>query len=374
MQIRRRPSFLLSTALLFVTLSVILAGCRGSGSNSTGSSTSSTCKTSSQSAIVLNHAPAATQLASFSEGYHHAAHAGAALRNVSIGFGYIPDIQFAPFYVAQSKGYYQAAGLNVTFHQGFVNDLIGSMVLGHDTFVLATGDEELVARSKNLPVIDVATIYQRYPVSLIVPANSSICTLADIKGHTIGNPGPFGATYIGLLALLNHAHLALSDVHVQSIGFTQVAALLTHKVDAVVGYSNNEPLQLRQQGLQVRTFDVSDYQPLVSNGIITTENTLQSEPDVVRGFVQATIMGLKDVIANPAQAVQVSKNYVQGMDPNKAMSVLQATIPIWQGDGHTSLGYNYSATWQATEQFLVAQKIIPPVQNLSQAYTNASLS
>jgi NitT/TauT family transport system substrate-binding protein len=374
MQIRRRPSFLLSTALLFVTLSVILAGCGGSGSNSTGSSTSSTCKTSSQSAIVLNHAPAATQLASFSEGYYHAARTGAALKNVSIGFGYIPDIQFAPFYVAQSKGYYQAAGLNVTFHQGFVNDLIGSMVLGHDTFVLATGDEELVARSKNLPVIDVATIYQRYPVSLIVPANSSICTLADIKGHTIGNPGPFGATYIGLLALLNHAHLSLSDVHVQSIGFTQVAALLTHKVDAVVGYSNNEPLQLRQQGLQVRTFDVSDYQPLVSNGIITTENTLQSEPDVVRSFVHATIMGLKDVIANPAQAVQVSKNYVQGMDPNKAMSVLQATIPIWQGDAHTSLGYNYSATWQATEQFLVAQKIIPPVQNLSQAYTNASLS
>ncbi len=351
MQIRRRPSFLLSTALLFVTLSVILAGCGGSGSNSTGSSTSSTCKTSSQRAIVLNHAPAATQLASFSEGYYHAARAGAALRNVSIGFGYIPDIQFAPFYVAQSKGYYQAAGLNVTFHQGFVNDLIGSMA-----------------------VIDVATIYQRYPVSLIVPANSSICTLADIKGHTIGNPGPFGATYIGLLALLNHVHLSLSDVHVQSIGFTQVAALLTHKVDAVVGYSNNEPLQLRQQGLQVRTFDVSDYQPLVSNGIITTENTLQSEPDVVRSFVQATIMGIKDVIANPAQAVQVSKNYVQGMDPNKAMSVLQATIPIWQGDGHTSLGYNYSATWQATEQFLVAQKIIPPVQNLSQAYTNASLS
>jgi len=374
MQIRRRPSFLLSTALLFVTLSVILAGCGGSGSNSTGSSTSSTCKASSQSTIVLNHAPAATQLASFSEGYYHAARAGAALKNVSIGFGYIPDIQFAPFYVAQSKGYYQAAGLNVTFHQGFVNDLIGSMALGHDTFVLATGDEELVARSKNLPVIDVATIYQRYPVSLIVPANSSICTLADIKGHTIGNPGPFGSTYIGLLALLNHAHLSLSDVHVQSIGFTQVAALLTNKVDAVVGYSNNEPLQLRQQGLQVRTFDVSDYQPLVSNGIITTENTLQSEPDVVRRFVHATIMGLKDVIANPAQAVQVSKNYVQGMDPNKAMSVLQATIPIWQGDGHTSLGYNYSATWQATEQFLVAQKIIPPVQNLSQAYTNASLS
>ncbi len=81
------------------------------------------------------------------------------LKKISIGLGYIPDIQFAPFYVAQSKGYYKAAGLDVTFHHGIVNDLIGSMVLGHDNFVFASGDEELVARSKNLKVVDVATIF-----------------------------------------------------------------------------------------------------------------------------------------------------------------------------------------------------------------------
>lgn len=339
MHVRHRRYFLLSISLLFVLLSLLLAACGGTTTpTSTGSSTATP------------------------------------LKNVSIGLGYIPNIQFSPFYVAQSKGYYKAAGLNVTFHHGFVNDLIGSMVLGHDNFVFATGDEELVARSKNLPVVDVATIYQRYPVSLIVPANSTIHTLADIKGHTIGEPGPFGATHVGLLALLYQAHLSLSDIHVQTIGFTQVAALLAHRVDAVVGYSNNEPLQLRKQGLQVRTFDVSDYQPLVSNGIITTESTLQSQPDVVRGFVQATIRGLKDVIANPAEAVQISQNYVQGMDTTNAMSVLQATIPIWQGDGQKPLGYNDNATWQSMVQFLVSQNIIPPVQDVSQAYTNANVS
>jgi NitT/TauT family transport system substrate-binding protein len=339
MHVRHRPSFALSISLLFVLMSVVLAACGGaSTSNSTGSSTATP------------------------------------LKNVSIGLGYIPNIQFAPFYVAQSKGYYKAAGLNVTFHHGFVNDVIGSMVLGHDNFVFATGDEELVARSKNLSVVNVATIYQRYPVSLIVPTNSTIHTLADIKGHTIGEPAPYGATHIGLLALLYQAHLSLSDVHVTEIGFTQVSALLTHKFDAVVGYSNNEPLQLRKQGLQVRTFDVSDYQPLISNGIITTETTLHNQPDVVRSFVQATIKGLKDVIANPADAVQISKNYVQGMDTANAMSVLQATIPIWQGDSQKPLGYNDNATWQSMEQFLVSQKVIPPVDNLSQAYTNESLS
>ncbi len=342
MHTRHRLSLRASLLILVALLSFTLAAC-GSPASSPGGNTTSTTPTPGQ------------------------------LTNVSIAFGYIPDIQFSPFYVAQSKGYYKAAGLNVTFHHGFVNDLIGSLALGHDTFVFATGDEELVARSKNLPVVNVATIYQRYPVSLIVPANSSIKTLADIKGHTIGEPGLFGATYVGLLALLNAVHLSFSDVHVTSIGFTQVTALLAHRFDAVVGYSNNEPLQLQKQGLAVRTFNVSDYQPLVSNGLITTENTLHNSPQVVKAFVKATLQGLHDVIANPAQAISISQSYIPGLNVANATAVLQATIPIWEGNGQNPPGYNDSATWQSMTQFLVAMKIIPPVTDVSQAYTNAEL-
>src|SRR5437764_2126396 len=335
---RHRLSFLLPYSSLLILLALALVAC--GGSTSTGTAPSSTSATSS-------------------------------LTKVSIGLGYIPDIQFAPFYVAQSKGYYKAAGLDVTFHHGIVNDLIGSMVLGHDNFVFASGDEALVARSKGLKVVDVSTIFQKYPVSLIVPDNSPIHTLADLKGHSIGEPGPYGATHTGLLALLYQAHLTTNDVKVQEIGFTQVAALLGHKVDAVMGYSNNEPLQLQKQGFAVRTFAVSDYQPLVSNGIVTTEDTLAHQHAMVQNFVQAPLKGLQEVIANQTEAVQISKSYCPGRDANKAMSELQATIPIWQGNGR--LGYNDSATWQSMEQFLMALKIIPGGQNFSQAYTNLNV-
>jgi NitT/TauT family transport system substrate-binding protein len=293
-------------------------------------------------------------------------------KNVSIGLGYLPDVQFAPFYVAQSKGYYKAAGLNVTFHHGIVPDLIGSMVAGKNDFVFAGGDELLVARDKNVRAIDVATIFQKYPVSLIVPADSSIKTLADLKGHTIGVPGAYGATYTGLLALLYKANLSLGDVKVQSIGFTQVAALIGHRVDAVMGYSNNEPLQLDQRGFNVRTFNVSDYQPIISNGIITTEDTYHNQPQFVRNFVQATLKGLKDVIADPEGAVNISKSYVPGLMTTQGLTELKATIPVWQGNGQ--LGYNDSAAWASMEKFLVAQKMIAPVKDLTSAYTNQAVA
>ncbi len=293
-------------------------------------------------------------------------------KSISIGLGYIADIQFAPFYVAQSKGYYKAAGLNVTFHQGVVPDLVGSMVAGKNTFVFAGGDETLQARDKQVNVIDVATIFQKYPVSLIVPANSSIKTLADLKGHTIGVPGPYGSTYTGLLALLYSARLSLSDVKVQSIAFTQVAALAGKRVDAVMGYSNNEPLLLKKQGFDVRTFNVSDYQPLVSNGIVTTENTSHNQPQMVRDFVQATLKGVKDVIADPSGAVTLCKPFIPGStDTALTLARLQATILLWQSD--KQLGYNESATWSSMAKFLAAQKIIGPIQDISQAYDNKSV-
>jgi NitT/TauT family transport system substrate-binding protein len=338
MSIRHRSLTVISLLSLVGMLVLLLAACGGAAAS--GGSTSSTPSPSA--------------------------------KKVSIGLGYVPDIQFAPFYVAKSKGYYAAAGLDVTFNHGIVPDLIGSMIAGKSDFVFASGDEMLVARDKQLKVIDVATIFQKYPVSLIVPADSPIKTLADLKGHTIGVPGAYGATYTGLLALLYKTNLSLSDVKVQSIGFTQVAALMNHRVDAVMGYSNNEPLRLEGNGFKVRTFAVSDYQPLISNGIVTTEEMYHNQPQEVRNFVQATLKGLKDVIADPAGAVETSKSYIPGLtNTAQTLTILKATIPLWQSSKQP--GYNDEATWQSMEKFMVAEKMISPVSDLTQAYTNKTV-
>ena len=159
MQIRHRLSLCASLLMLVALSSFTLAAC-GSPASPTGGNTPSSTPTPGQ------------------------------LTNVSIAFGYIPDIQFAPFYVAQSKGYYKAAGLNVTFDHGFVNDLIGSLALGHDTFVFATGDEELVARSKNLPVFDPAVFAAgRDALYLLTESRSAASPLIAALTDTVMRAG-----------------------------------------------------------------------------------------------------------------------------------------------------------------------------------------
>ncbi|GCE49604.1 NitT/TauT family transport system substrate-binding protein [Thermosporothrix hazakensis] len=338
MFVRRRISALSSALMLVLALGLLLAACGGATSTGAGS--------------PATPAPGA--------------------KKVSIGLGYVPDVQFSPFYVAKSKGYYNEVGLDVTFNHGIVPDLVGSMVAGKNTFVFVSGDELLTAREKKVNAVNVGTIFQKYPVSLIVPEDSSIKSLEDLKGHTIGVPGEYGASYVGLLALLYKAHLTKADVKIQSIGFTQVPALLAHRVDAIMGYSNNEPLQLQKRGVKVRTFAVSENYPLVSNGIVATEEMLRTDEKTVRAFVQATLKGLQDVIKNPEEAVTISKSYVPGLtDTAGALEVLKATIPTWQGKG--KLGYNDPAVWEATARFMVDQKMISPVKDLQKAYTNSTV-
>jgi NitT/TauT family transport system substrate-binding protein len=293
---------------------------------------------------------------------------------VTIGLTYIPNIQFAPFYVAAAKGYYRDAGLNVTLHHhGASEDEFGALVAGKENVIFAGGDEMLQARSHGVPVVYVAQVYSQYPVALIVPASSPIHSAADLRGHSIGIPGEYGATYIGLLALLKSAGLSKADVNLQSIGFTQVVALSTHKVDAVMGYVNNEPIAFQKAGFAIRSIPVASAQPpLISNGVGALQSELNAHPDTVRAVVKATLQGLAYTIAHPQEAVTLSASYVPGLDSAAqqadALAVLQATIPVWQTSGRA--GYNDPQTWQAMTDFLRAQGLLASPVDATQAYSN----
>jgi len=230
------------------------------------------------------------------------------------------------------------------------------------------------ARAHNVPIVDVATVYTRYPVVAVVPANSPIQSAADLRGHTIGVPGQYGATYIGLLSLLSSVGLSQSDVKIQSIGYTQVSALLTHKVDAVMGYANNEPLLLQKAGMSVRTFDVNNAEhPLVSNGLAAMESVLRARGGDIKQLVAATLKGVQYVLAHPQDAVNLSKSFVPGLDVGSAatdaLAVLQATLPYLQTEG-SKAGYNDPAKWTGMVSFLQAQGQLAAPVDASKAYSN----
>ncbi len=201
-------------------------------------------------------------------------------------------------------------------------------------FAVVSGEQVLLARAQGLPVVYVAAWYQQYPVSVIAKSDQGITTPSDLRGKTIGLPGPYGANYIGLRALLHAGGLSESDVTLDSIGYTQVAALAAGRDQAVSVYTNNEPVQLRAQGYNLTELRVADYVQLASNGLITNETTAAGNPDLVRGMVAALLHGLSDTIADPEAAYQISLGYVDTLaqaDTAVQKQVLATSIELMEG-------------------------------------------
>lgn len=293
-----------------------------------------------------------------------------ALTKISLPMGYIPNIQFAPFYIAVEKGYFKDAGIEITFDYKFETDGVALVGANNIPFAVVSGEQVPLARAQGLPVVYVAAWYQKYPVAVVSKTSQNIQTPADLKGKKIGLPGLFGANYIGLDALLYSAGLAEKDVTLDSIGFNQVEALAADREQAASVYSANEPVQLQAQGYAINELQVADYVKLASNGIITNEKTIAENPVLVRGFVKAFLHGLSDAIAAPDEAYTISTKYVDtlaGADQKVQKEILARSIDEWKTG---RLGLSDPQAWQNMNDTLLKMSSITKPLDVSKMFTN----
>jgi NitT/TauT family transport system substrate-binding protein len=291
--------------------------------------------------------------------------------DIVVGMPYIPNVQFAHFYVAAQKGYFAEAGLNVTFDYNFENDVVQRIATANQIqFALASADSILLARAQGMPVRAVMATSQEFPVAFISKQATPLQSPADLVGASVGIPGRFGASYIGLQALLYAGGLTEADVDIQEVGFAQVAALREDRVAVVSGYANNEPIQLAAQGVPVNVLRVADVYPMASDHLIVNESLIADHPERVAAFVTALQKGMNDVIADPKAAHDIALTYIpeakQG-DTAITVQVLEATTAMWQANTDV-VGRIQPAAWQKSAELLQNIGVLTPPVDLSAAY------
>ncbi len=289
---------------------------------------------------------------------------------VTLAMGFIPNVQFAPFYVAVNKGYFAEENLEIEFDYGMETDLLNLVGTDALQFAVASGDQVILARGQGLPVVYVMTYFQRFPVAVVSLEDVPMEEPQDLVGRSVGIPGLWGASYIGWLALLDAAGIDEQDVKLESIGYTQVASLTEGQVDAAVVYAANEPVQLRQAGYDPNIIYVADYTNLVSNGIITNDKTIAERPELVGALVQAVLRGLRYTIDHPEEAFEICLEYVPeagGENRDTQLAVLKESIKFWQSD---ELGHSDPAAWEMSQDFMLQIGLAETGTALDKMYTN----
>lgn len=298
---------------------------------------------------------------------------GCGKKPITLVMGYRPDVQFAPLYVSDAKGYFRQANLDVSFQHMDENQAAALVGAGELPFAVVSGEQVLLARAQGLPIVYVAAWYQQYPVSVIAKSEQGILSPADLKGKDIGLPGLYGANYIGLRALLHAGGLDESDVRLESVGYTQAEAIAADRVQAAVVYIANEPLKLRAEGYDLTELRVADYVQLAGNGLITSEKLLTENPALVRRMVAAFLKGLEDTIAHPDEAYEIAKGYVENLaqaDEALQKQVLLTSIELWRAE---RLGYSDPQAWENMQDVLLEMGLLTEPLDLSRAFTNEFL-
>ena len=340
------------------------------------------------------------------------------LTEVELFLTYIPNVQFAPVYVALANGYFTEAGLDVSIRHGAEHDGVDLVAANQLQLGIFGGEQVLLARAQGRPVVSVYEWFQRFPAG-VVAAGGEIESLTDLAGKRVGIHGRSGVTWSAFLALINEAGLTEQDFVLETVGFNVPELICLGHIDAAVAYLNNEPLQLQNRiaaddcgelgGVQV--FPVSAVADLVSNTVVSNEMTIEQQPQLVESFVTAFDRGVLEVIANPAAAMLISAEYVEGLVSPEALpwlqvwsaarvellaedadadvwaanrteqmtlkksgqadltqyEVLLATIPMWQAD---ITGYSEHEAWVTTSSVLQAAGMLAAAPDEALAFTN----
>ncbi len=284
---------------------------------------------------------------------------------LTVGLGFIPSVQFAPFYRADQAGYYEEAGVDVTFQNKIDPDLVTLVGQGAVDVGLADGTSVIPAVSNGIPIKYVATIYGRFPSVVFAKASSGIAEAKDLAGKKLGIPGRFGSSWIMLQALLRSANLTPGGPRRRRVSRLRSGRGRHARARSMPqpGFVNNEPVQLRLTGEEVNILRVDEITPLPGNGLIVGASALDAKRDAITGFVAATLRAMEEITETPEVGLEAALIAVPELASQRdtQAAILDATIEVWRGpvQERGGLGAIEPTDWEASLEFLTELGLVP---------------
>jgi putative hydroxymethylpyrimidine transport system substrate-binding protein len=295
-------------------------------------------------------------------------------RSIELMLDYFPNADHAPIYAAEANGDFKAAGLNVKIRQpADPSAPLKQVAAGRVSLALSYEPEVLRARSKGLHVVAVAALVHTPLTSIISLPRAKISSPADLKGKTVGTAG-IDYQHAYLQTVLDKAGVPQGSVKERNVGFNLVPALLTGRVDAILGgFWNYEAIDLQQRKKHPKVMRIEDagvppYDELV---FAANADALDRDGPLIRSFIEALARGAVQLNRDPAAGVDSLVKANRDLDRKLQAASVKATLPYFLPPPSRPYGWLDPRRWSRFSQWMLDNRLIE--KGAAGAYTNRFL-
>jgi putative hydroxymethylpyrimidine transport system substrate-binding protein len=294
-------------------------------------------------------------------------------KRVELMLDYFPNADHAGIYAAQADGNFEQAGLDVTIRQPPDPAApIKQVAAGRVDLAISYEPEVLRARDQGLDVVAVAAIVRKPLTSIISLPKAHIGGPRDLAHKTVGTAGiDYQSAY--LQTILDDAGIDADSVKERNVGFSLVPALVSGKVDAILGgFWNYEGVQLRRAGKRPRIIRIEDagvptYDELV---LVANGDALGQDRDRIRAFVGALSRGTQALSEDPDTAIEGLLKANPDLDPGLQRAVVKTTLPLLLPAHGKPFGWQSPAEWDAFSAWMRENQLLERPADPRSAATN----
>ncbi|WP_238366710.1 ABC transporter substrate-binding protein [Mesobacterium pallidum] len=282
---------------------------------------------------------------------------------------------FTPFQVARAKGYYEEEGLDVSWAVGKGGaDVAKQVAVGNADLGGGIGDTSIIVRPNGLPVKAVALLGGKALVQIVIREDSGAADIAGLKGHPVGVLAFQDTTFYNLLAALSSAGLTRDDVDVRAVGPAgMVQLMISGDLDAIAG-TPDWAASIEDAGVPIKIIPINDLFPAMAQAILASDKMIETRPEVVKGFVTATLRGMEDVMTDPAGSAELLEGFLPQFEGKAAMledRMRRYTELVYATDEGQTMGAFEADRVQTVMDFYAEAGIISEKLPLDDVYTNA---
>jgi putative hydroxymethylpyrimidine transport system substrate-binding protein len=297
-------------------------------------------------------------------------------KEIQLMLDFFPNADHAGIYAAQAGGHFKDVGLDVKIRQPADPAApIKQVAAGRVDLAVSYEPELLRARDQGLHVVSVAALVREPLTSIISLPRAGIRRPADLEGKTVGTAGiDYQSAY--LQTILEEAGVDPRRTRVRNVGFSLVPALLTRKVDAILGgFWNYEGTELKLKGRRPRIMRMEDagvptYDELV---LVANEDALERDSGKIRAFIGALSRGTADLQKDPKRGIDGLLEANPDLDPRLQRAAVDVTLPLFLPPRGKPFGWQDPREWDDFASWMRERKLLKTPPDSSAAFDNKLL-